>query len=314
MRIGYGLGATTAAPPADGPGGGFGELVDALEATGWDSLWCSERLTGPAPDPLVALAYVAGRTTRLKLGTSVLVLPGRNPVVLAKAIASLDVLSGGRMLPAVGLGAVNPREQQAFGVAREACAAWFEEALPLMRRIWAQERVEHAGERFELDGVGVEPKPVQASLDVWLGGRAPGELRRTGRLGDGWLASFCTPAEAAAGRAVVEEAAAGAGRSIDPEHFGALVPYAAAPLADGVKARLAAVRPDGDIDAVVPVGLDAAASAPRVLRRPRHLQARRRPARAALGAARRRARRRPARPAAGRRLTAPRACRGRISR
>ncbi|WP_421120785.1 LLM class flavin-dependent oxidoreductase [Aquihabitans daechungensis] len=98
IRIGFGLGTHTSANEA----GSFGDLVDALEDLRFDSLWLSERLTGDAPDPLTALAFAAGRTRKLKLGTSVLVLPGRNPVVLAKEMASLDRLSGGRFLPAVG--------------------------------------------------------------------------------------------------------------------------------------------------------------------------------------------------------------------
>jgi len=255
VRIGFGLG--TGAGTAKGDGDAFGELVDALEETGFDSLWCSERVTGPAFDPLAALAYAAGRTRRLKLGTSVLVLPGRNPVVLAKEIASIDVLSGGRMLPAFGLGVVDPREQQAFGVERSERVAWFEEALPLIRRLWCEDAVDHDGERFHMKGISVAPKPVNRALDVWLGGRAAAELRRTGRLGDGWLPSFCTPEEAAAGREVVDAAAEAAGRAIDPEHYGALVLYSPGPLADAARDRLAAARPGGDIDVVVPMGIDA---------------------------------------------------------
>jgi len=90
------------------------QLVDALERNRFDSIWCSERASGPMPDPMVALAFAAGRTTKLKLGTSVQVLPGRNPVLLAKQWAALDVLSGGRALPAFGLGIVDPVEQQAL--------------------------------------------------------------------------------------------------------------------------------------------------------------------------------------------------------
>lgn len=255
VRIGFGLGTATGV--SNGEGNGFGELVDALESSGFDSLWCSERLTGPAPDPLAALAFAAGRTRRMKFGTSVLVVPGRNPVVLAKQIASIDVLSGGRMLPAFGLGAVQPREQQAFGVERTERVAWLEEALPLIRRLWSEDDVCHDGERFHLDKITILPKPVNRALDVWLGGRAPAELRRTGRLADGWLASFTTPAEAAGGRLVVDGAAESAGRAIDPEHFGSLIAYATQPLDEPVRARLAAVRPDRDIDAVVPVGIEA---------------------------------------------------------
>jgi len=129
MKIRIGFGAGTAGL-ADG-GTRFGELVDALERNGFDSIWCSERATGPTPDPLVALSFAAGRTTKLKLGTSVQVLPGRNPVLLAKQWAALDRLSGGRALPAFGLGVVEPMEQQAFGVTREERAPLFDEMLPL---------------------------------------------------------------------------------------------------------------------------------------------------------------------------------------
>lgn len=250
IRVGYGLGTQGLAREHL-----FGELVDHLERLEFDSLWLSERITSAAPDPTVGLAFAAGRTTKLKFGTSVMVLPGRNPVVLAKELATLDRLSGGRMLPAFGLGIVQPAEQQAFGVAREERAAWFDEALPLLRRMWTEDSVDHDGPRFTYSGLSVLPKPVQQPMDVWLGGRAPGELRRVGRLGDGWLPSFCTPADVATGREIVEEAAARADRSIDPEHFGVLLPYTDGPVPDAVLAAIAARRPDVDPNEVVASGL-----------------------------------------------------------
>ena len=168
VRIGYGIGTQGL---ADG-GARFAELIDALESLGFDSIWCSERATGPIPEPMVSLAFAAGRTKKLKLGTSVQVLPGRNPVLLAKQWASLDVLSGGRALPAFGLGVVEPHEQQAFGVTREERAPWFDEALPLLRRLWTEDVVDHDGPRFHYEGVSIGTRPVQQPLDVWLGGRA----------------------------------------------------------------------------------------------------------------------------------------------
>src|SRR5919199_1757703 len=235
----------------------YAEVVDGLEELGFDSLWLAERATGSVPDPLVGLAIAAGRTRRLKLGTSVLVLPGRNPVLLAKALASLDRLSGGRLLLGFGLGIAEPLEQQAFGVAREQRAAWFDEALPLIRRLWTEDSVDHSGPRFTLQQVSLALKPVQYPLEVWLGGRAPSELRRTGRLGEGWLASFCTPEEAAQGKAVVEEAAARAERAIDPEHFGAIIRYARGALPAGVVRQVASRRPGLEPTAIVPAGLGA---------------------------------------------------------
>lgn len=248
IRVAYGLG-TGAFDAAL-----FLDLVDALEDTGFDSLWLSERVTGPAIDPLMGLAVAAGRTSRLKLGTSVLVLPGRNPVLLAKQLATLDCLSNGRLLPAVGLGAPEPAEHAAFGIERGARASLFDEALPLIRRLWTEDDVVHHGRHFSVDGVSLRPRPVQSPPDVWLGGRAPSELRRVGRLGDGWLPSFCTPAEAAEGRQVVEKAAADHDRAIDPEHWGALVIYCAGPLPDRLAAALAARRPGVDPAAIVPAG------------------------------------------------------------
>ena len=114
IRVGYGLGVRTNLNDD-----GFTQVVDALEALNFDSLWLSERIGGEAPDPLVAMSFAAGRTTKLKFGMSVMVLPGRNPVILAKELATLDRLSNGRLLPAFGLGVADPHEQQAFGVARE---------------------------------------------------------------------------------------------------------------------------------------------------------------------------------------------------
>ena len=245
-RIGYGLGVRT--PTIDGAR--LGDLVDALEDLRFDSLWLSERLGGDCPDPMVGLAFAAARSRKLKLGTSVQVLPGRNPFVVAKQWATLDRLSNGRCLPAFGLGVADAREQAAFGVERNERAARFDDLLPKVRRLWNGE---------EVDGATVAPLPVQTPLDVWLGGIAPSELRRVGRLADGWLPSFCTPDDVAAARPVVEAEAAAHDRTFDPEHWGALIPYlpTAGPLPDVLVAAVAARRPEVDARRIVPAGLDA---------------------------------------------------------
>lgn len=252
VRIGMGLGTQTLAGDAER----FPGFVDALEQRGFDSLWLSERLTGPAPDPLIALAMAAGRTRKLKLGTSVLVVPGRNPVVLAKELASLDRLSGGRLLPGVGLGAPVPAEHRAFGVDRRARAGLFDEAIVLMRRLWTEDDVHHGGEHFHVDGVTLRPRPHQQPIDVWLGGTAPSELRRTGRLGDGWLPSFTVPDEVGAGWATINEVAARHDRAIDPEHLGVLVIYTRGELPDAIARVVASRRPELDPRDVVPTGID----------------------------------------------------------
>lgn len=217
-------------------------LVLGLEREGFDSLWVSERASGPTLDPVVVLTHAAALTSRIKLGTAVMTVPGRSPALLAKELASLDVLSRGRLLPAFGLGQRLPAEQQAFGVRREERAEIFEEALPLLRRFWAGDAVVHAGPRFRYDGLRIEPRPVKGGFDVWMGGTSDAELRRTGRLSDGWLAAFTTPAEAERGRIAVQDAAAAAGREIEEEHFGAVVPYRRGPLPEEAAARFARVR------------------------------------------------------------------------
>ena len=174
---------------------------------GFDSLWLSERIGGEAPDPLVGMAFAAGRTTKLKFGMSVMVLPGRNPIVLAKELATLDRLSNGRLLPAFGLGVADPHEQQAFGVERGERAKLFDEALAVLRGAGPRARSRTTATHFHYDELRVLPKPLQRHLDVWLGGIAPSELRRVGRLADGWLPSFVTPDDAARGREVIEQIA-----------------------------------------------------------------------------------------------------------
>lgn len=250
IRIGFGLGTSGVSSNH----GRFSQLVDSLEGEGFDSLWMSERITGDCPDPLVAMSFAVARTKKLKVGMSVMVLPGRNPVVLAKSLASLDQMSDGRLLPAFGLGAPNSAEHQAFGVERGARSSWFNEALPLMRRLWTETGVHHQGERFSLSDVTVRPQPIQQPLEVWLGGQAPSELRRIGRLADGWLASFVTPETAAAGCAAIDAEAGAHGRVIERDHFGALIVYRrSGELPEHLTRRLKARYPDLDLNAVMPV-------------------------------------------------------------
>ncbi|MEZ7960421.1 MAG: LLM class flavin-dependent oxidoreductase [Ilumatobacter sp.] len=246
VRIGYGLGTRTNLHDES-----YGVVVDALEAHAFDSLWLSEKISGEAPDPLVAIAYGAGRTTNLKFGMSVMVLPGRNPVVLAKALATLGRMSGGRLLPAFGLGAVDPIEQQAFGVERTERAKIFNESLDVMKKCWTGEFFSHEGTYFNYEHIRVLPAPKR--MDVWLGGFAPSELKRIGRVADGWLPSFVTPADAAAGRTVIEGVAAEHDREIEDDHYGVLIPYSFGEVPEVLLELLAKRRPDlDDVTQLVP--------------------------------------------------------------
>ena len=248
IRVGYGLGNLRSLD-----GARLGALAEAIEGHGFDSLWLSERISGPAPDPMLGLTFAAARTQRIKLGTSVQVLPGRSPARLAKSWATLDALSGGRALPAFGLGIAHPVEQQAFGVARGDRAPIFDEALPLIRRLWSEDAVDHDGEHFHYEAMTVLPKPSKP-LDVWLGGKAPSELRRVGRLADGWLASFSTPEDCKASRVAIEDAASAADRTIDDDHFGAMVFYAHEDLPEKLVELLASRNPGADPRELVATG------------------------------------------------------------
>ena len=248
IRIGIGAAGASSTPEA------LNELVTGLDDLGFDSLWVSEVLTGPVLDPVVSLAWAAASNPRLKIGTTML-LPGRNVIRLAKQLASLDVLSKGRLLVTLVPGLTYPPEREAIGVDVKRRGAIIDEALPLLRRLWAGETVSHEGAVGGFKDVKLFPLPVQQPLEVWLGGNVPAALERCGRLSDGWLPSLCTPEEASAGRVVIEEAAAKAGRSISPEHFGMSLGYAREAI-DPATARTMAARRPRSLE-LTPVGLSA---------------------------------------------------------
>ena len=243
-------------PYADEGYGFAREVVTSAEALGYDITLIAERLLGPDLEAWMLSAALAEATSRIHLMTAV--HPGLwAPQLVAKMGASLDRISDGRLLLAFGLGLADPLEQQAFGVDRRSRGALLDEIMPLLRRFWSEPKVDHEGPRFRYEGLSVLPKPSQQPLDLWLGGFGPAALRRVGRQADGWLPSQITPPEAAAGRVAIEQAAAEAGRAIDPEHFGALVVYAHDRIPPALVASIATRRPDLDPAALVPVGFKA---------------------------------------------------------
>ena len=250
MKIRIGVGAAGAASTPEA----LGELVTAIDELGFDSLWLSEVLTGPVLDPLVGLAWAGASNPRVKLGTTAL-LPGRNVLRLAKQLASLDVLCQGRLLVTLVPGLTYAPERDAIGVEPKRRGAVIDDALPLLRRLWAGETVSHDGVAGSFRDVTLSPVPVQQPLEVWLGGTAPPALERCGRLSDGWLPSLLTPEEAAVGRVVIDEAAAKAGRQISTEHFGVSIGYAHAPI-DPATARVMTARRPRSVE-LTPVGLPA---------------------------------------------------------
>jgi probable F420-dependent oxidoreductase len=191
---------------------GFARRVESL---GFDSVWVSDHVvipftirsrypynaTGDFPlspstpflEPLTALAVVAGATERVRLGTSVLVLPHRHPVLLAKMLATLHALAPGRVILGAGVGWMR-EEIELLGASYERRGAWSDEALRVIRACWSEARPSFAGEFFRFDPVGFEPRPAPGALPIWIGGHTPAALRRVATLGDGWHASCATRA------------------------------------------------------------------------------------------------------------------------
>lgn len=228
-------------------------FAESLEHAGFDGLWLSDLPAAPVLDPLLGLALAAGRTTRLDLGANLVPL-GRNPFLLAKALAQLDQLSGGRVLLSFVTGLGQPGERQALGLDGARRGDVLEEVLGLLRRWWAGEALDHRSERWTYDHLAPVARPIQDPLEVWLGGRGPVALDRVGRIADGWLGAQLTPAEAEVARNQIQAAARRAEREVDPEHFGMSIPYARVAPDDDLLAPLAARRPDIDPLAFVPVG------------------------------------------------------------
>lgn len=254
VRIGVAAGPGVARDPV-----ALFELVDTLEDLGYDSLWVPDVVTTPTLDPIAALAAAAGRRSRLKLGTH-LILPGRNPVLLARQLASLDRLSNGRLLLLAVIGLRRPDELAAQGVEAGERTAMLEESLAIMRALWRGEEVSHHGKHYRVDGVSLGIRPVQEPLEVWLGGMVPAALRRCGRIGEGWMPGLCTPAEAAEARATIEVEADKAGRLVDDEHFGVNLSFVTGSLDDDVRTAVAARRTDLAAEDLVAVGAQGLAA------------------------------------------------------
>lgn len=182
-----------------------------MEALGYDSLWVSDHVvipytirsrypysdSGQFPlpptanflEPLTALALVAGVTERVGLGTTILVLPHRHPVLAAKMLATLDHLSGGRMILGAGVGWMED-EITVLGGPFSERGAWSDEAIRVMRVCWSQEKAAYKGRFFAFDGIGCFPQPVRKAIPIWIGGHTPRALRRVVELGDGWHAAY----------------------------------------------------------------------------------------------------------------------------
>src|SRR6266498_1566981 len=231
MMIKYRIGVMPGPWPPGRDGGDFlWTLCDFLERSGVDSLWRSDRLSSPVPVPevMTTLAAVAARTSKLKFGPSVIVLPYRTPVVAAKEMATIDWLSRGRLFPAVGVGVELPREFDASGVPFKERGRRTDEAIRVLRLLWTEDEVSYQGEFFKLDRVTIFPKTWQTPPPIWIGGKSEAAQKRTARLGDGGIPSFITRGEFRVGVQKVQELAAAEKRQVPEDHFGTLINYTVA--------------------------------------------------------------------------------------
>ena len=173
-------------------GGNFEDTIqecERAEAAGFDSVWLGEHHNSQTlyPTPLLGLAAIASRTRRLRLGTGVLLLPLYHPLAVAEEAAMVDVISGGRLILGVGAGYA-PEEFAAFGVSIKERGSRMDEAVPLIHRLWSEEKVTHEGRHYRVTDATVGPRPVQRPRPpIWFAGWVEPAIRRAGRLGDAWL-------------------------------------------------------------------------------------------------------------------------------
>ena len=203
MKIGIAL-------PIFGKYAGREEIMEAAlaaEALGYDSIWVSDHVVVPDShnvfgdvffDPLISLGFIASATSRIELGTSVIVLPYRNPLVLAKSVSSLDALSGGRVVLGVGSGWLKG-EFDALGVDFARRGQMTDEYIEIMKELWTSDSPSHEGEYFSFTGIRFEPKPVRKPHPpVWVGGESRRSIERAVTHGDGWHPVGLGPGELAA--------------------------------------------------------------------------------------------------------------------
>lgn len=207
--------------------GGFWRWVDLCEAGGIDSIWQTDRLVSRVPilESMTALAAIAGRTRRIKFGVNVVSVAMREPVLLAKQCATIDMLSGGRLLPGFGIGSPRGPEWTAMHLDPSTRGRKTDEALEIIGRLWAGEKLDYQGKHYRLTGAQIAPLPAQPDLPMWIGGSSDAAVRRTARYGTGWQAGSEPVEEVARVISAIRAAVVEAGRHIDDDHYGAAFAY-----------------------------------------------------------------------------------------
>lgn len=191
--------------------------AEMAEELGYDAIWVSEHIVFHVPtfDAVTTMAALAARTSRLRIGSAILLLPLRPPAAVAKAVATLDIISGGRVTLGVGVGGEYPPEFEVCGVPLRERGGRTNEAIEILRRLWTQDSASYAGTYFRFSDVSMRPKPVQqGGPPIIVGGRSKAAMRRAARLGDGYMPYLCTPTQYAEALTTIRAAAAEVGRSL----------------------------------------------------------------------------------------------------
>jgi probable F420-dependent oxidoreductase len=211
------FGASPSTPVLRSPQDQF-QLVRRLEEWGFESIWSGDHISfhNPIFESLTLLASYAGITSRIKLGTGVYLLALRSPAVAAKMTATLDVLSGGRLIFGVGVGGENPKEFEVCGVPHRERGARVTEGIDVIRALWRDTPASFSGRFTRFEWVSIDPKPVQRpGPPIWIGGRSEAALRRAARQGDGWFSYVVHAERYGQGVARIREEAARAGRTLE---------------------------------------------------------------------------------------------------
>jgi probable F420-dependent oxidoreductase len=222
--------------------GFFRGVAERAEAVGYDSVWAGDHISfrHPIVDITVALSMFAARTDRITIGAGVLLLPLRHPSLVAKAFASLDYVSGGRVVLGVGVGGEGRGDFSAVGVLKEERDARADEAMLALRELFRGPRANFAGAFFSFEGISIEPESAQpGGPPIWVGGRSAAALRRAGRLGDGWMPIWVSPERFERGWEEVRRHAREAGRDPDPLVPAVVLPARVEDEAVQAEARLA---------------------------------------------------------------------------
>lgn len=242
VRAGFGI----ANFPFDTPKSWF-EWVQLLERYRVDSVWQTDRLVSVDPylEAVSVMATLAGCTERIKFGMNAIVAPLRDPLVLAKQCATIDYLSNGRLLPMFGVGYPNAIEWRTTNRDASDRGARSSEIFQLLNLLWTQERVDFEGKFYQYRGASVTPRPIQQPLPLWIGGNAEPALKRTARLGSGWIGGIATVAQVEHAISTIRTESTALGRKIDDDHYGTSLAFRIGTLDDPVIGEFPLVRRAG---------------------------------------------------------------------